>query len=109
MPTKSIPLDTWVVVEPLTDNELKAISTHATQQEAELERQQGLGELQLQQQRTQQQQVQTQAKPTYSRSQEGIPEHLYELTQDYTIHWGDVRIRLRRGERYHGRSLVDHD
>jgi len=38
MPTKSIPLDTWVVVEPLTDNELKAISTHATQQEAEQER-----------------------------------------------------------------------
>ena len=79
------------------------------QQEAELERQQGLGELRLQQQQTQQQPVQTQAKPTYSRSQEGIPEHLYELTQDYTIHWGDVRIRLRRGERYHGRILVDHD
>ena len=40
MPTKSLPLDTWVVVEPLTNNELKPISTHATQQEAELERDQ---------------------------------------------------------------------
>jgi hypothetical protein len=38
MPTKSLPLDTWVVVEPLSNNELKPISTHATQQEAELER-----------------------------------------------------------------------
>jgi hypothetical protein len=38
MPTKSLPLDTWVVVEPLTNNELKPISTHATQQEAEQER-----------------------------------------------------------------------
>jgi hypothetical protein len=81
------------------------------QQEAKLKRQQGLGDLQLQQQQTQQQQqqLQTQAKPTYSRSQEGIPEHLYELTQDYTIHLGEILIRLRRGERYHGRILVDHD
>jgi len=38
MPTKSLPLDTWVVVEALTGNELKAISTHGTQEEAELER-----------------------------------------------------------------------
>jgi hypothetical protein len=38
MSTKSLPLDTWIVVEPLTNNELKPISTHATQQEAELER-----------------------------------------------------------------------
>jgi len=38
MPTKSLPLDTWVVVEPQTDKELKAISAHATQQEAEQER-----------------------------------------------------------------------
>lgn len=38
MPLKSLPLDTWIVVEPLTNNELKPISTHATQQEAELER-----------------------------------------------------------------------
>jgi hypothetical protein len=28
----------WVVVEPLTNNELKPISAHATQQEAEVER-----------------------------------------------------------------------
>jgi len=38
MPTKSVPLDTWVVVEPVTSNELRSISTHRTQQEAELER-----------------------------------------------------------------------
>jgi hypothetical protein len=38
MPTTSLPLDTWVVAEPLTNNELKAISTHATQQDAERER-----------------------------------------------------------------------
>jgi hypothetical protein len=54
----------------------------------------------------QQRQVQTQ--PTYSRSQEGIPEHTYELTQDYKIDFGGVTIRFRRGERYHGRILVDH-
>lgn len=38
MPTKSLPLDTWVVVEALTSNELKPISTHRTQKEAEFER-----------------------------------------------------------------------
>ena len=38
MPTISLPLDTWVVVEALTDNVLKPISTHSTQEEAELER-----------------------------------------------------------------------
>ena len=38
MPTRSLPLDTWVVVEALTNNELKPISTHRTQEEAELER-----------------------------------------------------------------------
>jgi hypothetical protein len=53
-------------------------------------------------------QVQTESKSTYSRSQEGIPEHMYELQQDYTIDFGGVRIRLRRGEQYHGRILVDH-
>jgi hypothetical protein len=37
MLTTSLPLDTWVVVEPLTNNELRPISTHATQREAELE------------------------------------------------------------------------
>jgi hypothetical protein len=56
----------------------------------------------------QQPQVQTQTKPTYSRSQEGVPEHAYELLQDYTIDFGGVRIRLKRGEQYHGRILVDH-
>jgi hypothetical protein len=38
MPTESVPLDKWLVVEPLGNNELKPISVHATQQEAELER-----------------------------------------------------------------------
>ena len=38
MPTRNLPLDTWVVVEPLTNNQLKPLSTHATQEEAELER-----------------------------------------------------------------------
>ena len=33
-----IPLDKWVVVESLGNNELKPVSIHATQQEAELER-----------------------------------------------------------------------
>jgi len=41
-------------------------------------------------------------------SQEGIPEHTYELTQDYKIDFGGLTIRFRRGERYHGRILVDH-
>ena len=38
MKTKSVPLDKWVLVEPLGNNELKPISIHATQKEAELER-----------------------------------------------------------------------
>jgi hypothetical protein len=38
MPSRNLPLDTWVVVEPLTDNQLRPLSTHATQEEAELER-----------------------------------------------------------------------
>ena len=32
-----IPLDTWMVVEPITYNEMKPVSTHATQYEAEAE------------------------------------------------------------------------
>jgi vacuolar-type H+-ATPase subunit I/STV1 len=76
------------------------------QQEAEMQRQH---ETEMQRQRLeaeQQQQVQTQ--PTYSRSQEGVPEHTYELLQDYTIKIGGWSKRVRRGERYHGRILVDH-
>ncbi len=45
---------------------------------------------------------------TPSLSREGIPEHTYELLQDYTVNIGNWRKRLRRGERYHGRILVDH-
>ncbi len=52
------------------------------------------------------------AKSIPSVSKEGVPEHTYELLQDYTIIMGgtttDLRRRLRRGERYHGRILVDH-
>jgi len=38
MKTKSVPLDKWVVVQPLENDELKPISIHATQEEAEQER-----------------------------------------------------------------------
>lgn len=48
------------------------------------------------------------SKPTTT-SHEGVPEHTYELIQDYTIQLGGGQgsIRLRRGELYHGRILVD--
>jgi len=78
------------------------------QQEAEMQRQH---EAEMQRQRLeaeQQRQVQTNTQPNYSRSQEGIPEHTYELTQDYKIVFAGVTIRFRRGEQYHGRILVDH-
>ena len=77
------------------------------QEEAEMQRQHE-AKIQRQQLATQQQrQVRTQ--PTYSRSQEGISEYTYELTQDYKIDLGGgITIRFRRGERYRGRILVDH-
>ena len=81
------------------------------QQQAEIERQQRQdAEAQRRQREVERQpQTQTAAQSTpHSRSQEGMPEHTYELLQDYTIGFGDVRIRLRRGEQYHGRILVDH-
>jgi hypothetical protein len=34
----NVPLDTWLVVEPAGENQLKPLSTHATQEEAEAER-----------------------------------------------------------------------
>lgn len=75
----------------------------------ELQRQQQQAEMQRQQQESERQQVQTGMEPTYSKSQEGIPEHTYQITQDHTIVVaGGLRIRLRRGEQYHGRILVDH-
>jgi hypothetical protein len=72
------------------------------QWEAEQQRQQRDAE--------QQQQAETQRAPasTSSVSQEGIREHTYELLQDYTILGNGARIRLRRGEQYRGRILVDH-
>jgi hypothetical protein len=33
-----VPLHTWMVVEPITHNAMKPVSLHATQQEAEAER-----------------------------------------------------------------------
>jgi hypothetical protein len=46
MKTTELPLDTWVVVEPLGGGEMRLMSKHATQQQAETERDQrnrGLG------------------------------------------------------------------
>ena len=47
-----------------------------------------------------------------SRSTEGMPEHTYELLQDYTIQIRSgihgASIHLKRGERYRGRILADH-
>jgi hypothetical protein len=75
----------------------------------ELQRQQQEAEMQRQQQESEQQQARTGTQPTYSRSQEGIPEHTYQITQDHTIVVaGGLRIRLKRGEEYHGRILLDH-
>ena len=34
----TVPLDTWMVVEPITFNPMKPVSLHATQAEAEAER-----------------------------------------------------------------------
>jgi multidrug efflux pump subunit AcrA (membrane-fusion protein) len=81
------------------------------QQQAEIERQQRQdAEAQRRRREVEQQpQTPTAAQSTpHSRSQEGIPEHTYELLQDYTIGFGGVSIRLRRGQQYHGRILVDH-
>jgi sRNA-binding protein len=92
----------------------------AEQKRAELEVQRQQAEVQRQQAEVQRQQAEVQQQaaqplqpnivtgPTYTRSQEGIQEHTYELVQDFTINFGGVSIRLRRGERYHGRILVDH-
>ncbi len=38
MKTSDLPLDTWVVVEPLGGGELRLMSKHATQHQAEAER-----------------------------------------------------------------------
>jgi len=77
------------------------------QQEAEAQRQQRLAELQLQQQQPQQRQ-RGQTRATYGQSQEGMPEHLYELTQDYKIVYAGATIRFKRGQQFRGRILVDH-
>jgi len=38
MKLSELPLDTWVVVEPMARDEVKVLSTHATQLQAETER-----------------------------------------------------------------------
>jgi hypothetical protein len=38
MKLSDLPLDTWVVVEPVTGNDVKLLSEHATQRQAEAER-----------------------------------------------------------------------
>jgi RNA 3'-terminal phosphate cyclase len=38
MKTSDLPLDTWVVVEPLGGGEVRLMSKHANQQQAEAER-----------------------------------------------------------------------
>jgi hypothetical protein len=37
MKISELPRDTWVVVEPVTNNEVKLLSKHATQHQAEAE------------------------------------------------------------------------
>jgi hypothetical protein len=91
-----------------TEEIAKNVERVRQQQKTEMQR---LHEAEMQRQRLQaeqQRQVQTNTQRTYSRSQEGIPEYMYELTQDYKIDFGGVTIRFRRGEQYHGRILVDH-
>jgi hypothetical protein len=81
------------------------------QRDAEMRRQQWEAEHQREQRGTeQQQQAEIQRAPasTPSVSKEGIPEHTYEILQDHTVLVNGSRIRLRRGEQYHGRILVDH-
>lgn len=47
-----------------------------------------------------------------ARSKEGVPDHMYQLSQDHTIQIrmgvNGASIRLKRGERYPGRILADH-
>jgi hypothetical protein len=38
MEKRTVPLDTWMVVEPTTLNSMRPVSLHATQAEAEAER-----------------------------------------------------------------------
>jgi hypothetical protein len=38
MRVEKLPLDTWVVIEPLADGEINLLSMHATQGQAEAER-----------------------------------------------------------------------
>jgi hypothetical protein len=77
-----------------------------SQQQAEIQRQR---EKASQEAAKQQPQAETQRglASTPSLSKEGIPEHTYELLQDYTVDMGAWSKRLRRGERYHGRILVN--
>ena len=54
--------------------------------------------------------IQQKAQPIPSRSPEIAPERTYEITRDYVIGGdtgGEVIMRLKRGERYRGRILID--
>jgi hypothetical protein len=75
-----------------------------SEREAEMQRQQRAAEEQRQAA------IQRMAESTRSVSKEGVAEHTYELLRDYTIATPGTgwSIRLRRGERYHGRILADH-
>jgi hypothetical protein len=46
----------------------------------------------------------------HSVSQEGVQDHIYEFIQDYTprLGSGQESIRFRRGDRYRGRILANH-
>jgi hypothetical protein len=81
------------------------------QQETEMQQQERQAEIQRRQEAAEQRrQPATQQidKSAPSVSKEGVREHTYELLQDYTINMGGWSKRVRRGERYHGRILVDH-
>jgi hypothetical protein len=77
-----------------------------SQQQAEMQRREEAAQEAAKQQR----QAETQRAPASipSVSQEGIREHTYEILQDHIILVSGLRVRLRRGEQYHGRILVDH-
>jgi hypothetical protein len=40
--------------------------------------------------------------------QQGVQNHIYEFIQDYTLGSGQASIRFRRGDRYRGRILMNH-
>jgi hypothetical protein len=93
------------------EDEKRAEEVAKRKAEQEVLRQQRDAEMRQQQREAEQQpqqRIQRAPASTPSVSQEGIREHTYEILQDHIISVGGWRIRLRRGEQYHGRILVDH-